>query len=431
MNVKTLNSNYLPIAICVACLSYLSIQPSSDVVSIASFLFVLAWLIHMQWQKHRIKKSNKHENLTTKEKKGSNEKFNAIHKITKAANNTINESMNSIKIELGQVRDLISNSVVNLNESFYGLNTDVRSQGDLMNSLSGRIQTDDGVDEKDDDKSEALSIHSFINKTNSILKSFVDIMVNNSKHSMDIVSSIEDLSTDMKLIFKFLDEVKQIADQTNLLALNAAIEAARAGESGRGFAVVADEVRNLSLTSNKLNDEIKSCVTSAQLQLKKASEMVEKAASEDVTQVLVNTEQIDSMMGSLSDLESYINNSVDEASVINEKISEKTSTAIRNLQFEDIVRQVVINTDEKIDLLSSFVQHFTDNLCAIEACNDAEKTTVMLTKMKNELDNIKHELISLPVKKPTSQSNMAEGDVDFFNLINKQGKHEITKKQIR
>jgi len=327
--------------------------------------------------------------------------------------------MNSIKIELGQVQDLIANSVMNLNESFHGVNNDVTSQANIIHDLAGRLHMKSGDIVADDNntidkKFQVLSIGDFVTKTGGILKSFVTAMIHNSKHSMDVVTSIDDLSKEMESIFSFLSEVKQIADQTNLLALNAAIEAARAGEAGRGFAVVADEVRNLSLTSNRLNDEIKRCVTSAQQKLEQASEMVGETASEDVTQVLINTREVDHMMESLTKLEDFIDNSVDKASLINSEIANKTAVAVRNLQFEDIVRQVLVHADEKINLLSGFIQSFTAELCEIEECEDKKSADLMIDNFLSRIDQIADELISLPARKTALQSTMTEGEVDLF-----------------
>jgi methyl-accepting chemotaxis protein len=69
------------------------------------------------------------------------------------------------------------------------------------------------------------------------------------KEIKDLVSSMNEISSDSKKIAEIINVIDDIAFQTNLLALNAAVEAARAGEQGKGFAVVADAVRALAQRS--------------------------------------------------------------------------------------------------------------------------------------------------------------------------------------
>ena len=425
MDLKLLKYYLLPLSLSVGGLVYFSLAGVADYNLGVSFIILASWLYTVMRREKQLQAQTSNSIVTPENKSNTDQKADSIHKLIRKVNGTIDESMNSIKIELGQIRDLISNSVMNLNESFYGVNNDVSSQADLINNLSGRLHmaenelvkekvSGDYQSEGEDREHQVISIGDFIKKTSVILKTFVGAMISNSKHSMDVVRAIDDLSKEMEEIFRFLNEVKQIADQTNLLALNAAIEAARAGEAGRGFAVVADEVRNLSLTSNTLNDEIKKCVTSAQAKLTEASEMVGETASEDVTQVMLSTKNVDTMMGSLSHLESYINESVDKAAVINTEIADKTAVAIRNLQFEDIVRQVAVHADEKINVLSGFIQSFTAELCEIEECEDNDSAEKMINSLQSRIEQITDDLVSLPGKKTANQGSMAEGEVDLF-----------------
>jgi len=402
----------LPLLFSVGAAIYISISENTNYSGLVSFLTVVSWVVMVIRREKQIQLKTDFVADNSISNREGNKITDSIHKLIGKVNETIDASMNSIKVELGQVRDLTENSVMNLNESFYGINNDVSSQGNIISELSGRLHM--VSKEGSTNHEEIVSISSFILKTSGVLEEFIKAMVRNSKHSMDVVVAINDLTLEMESIFKFLEEVKQIADQTNLLALNAAIEAARAGEAGRGFAVVADEVRNLSITSNTLNNEIKDCVTSAQFKLNKASSMVGDTASEDVTQVMLSTRNVDEMMASLAKLELFIDESVEKAAVVNRDISSKTATAVRNLQFEDIVRQVSEHAEKKINLLSEFVQSFTEGVCDIEECNDDVRAVQMINDLQLRIEEISEELISFPSKKPAVQNTMSEGEIDLF-----------------
>jgi methyl-accepting chemotaxis protein len=413
--VKSLRHYLFPLIMSVSALVYFSVVDNVSHESLISVFILVTWIVTVMRREKQMQGGADTSVVDSETGTDKKETIDSVHNLIGKVNGVIGKSMTSIKTELGQVRDLTANSILNLNESFYGINSDVSSQGELIGKLAGRLNAEANEDsEEENDEESVVSISIFISKTSDILKEFVSAMIHNSKHSMDVVASIDDLSVEMGTIFKFLEEVKQIADQTNLLALNAAIEAARAGEAGRGFAVVADEVRNLSITSNKLNNEIKGCVTSAQDKLMNASKMVGDTASQDVTQVMLSTRNVDTMMGSLSVLESFIDDSIAQAGVINTEISDKTAVAVRNLQFEDIVRQVAMHAEDKINLLSDFVQKFTEGVCEIEECEDGAYAEQMIQDLQSRIDQIAEELTSLPGKKPAVQNSMAEGEVDLF-----------------
>jgi methyl-accepting chemotaxis protein len=222
------------------------------------------------------------------------------------------------------------------------------------------------------------------------------------------------MTDEMGQIFSVLGEIKKIADQTNLLALNAAIEAARAGEAGRGFAVVADEVRNLSINSNELNKQIKARVVAAQKAIKQTRELVGDTASKDMNILITGKAQVDQMMDSLKVLNEFMNASLAQASQINDSLSGRTATAVQNLQFEDIVRQVSEHADRKIDRLWHFIEHVTSELCSIDECAQQSEYRQRISTLHSELGGVLEELTSQPLRSHADQESMAEGEIDLF-----------------
>jgi methyl-accepting chemotaxis protein len=117
------------------------------------------------------------------------------------------------------------------------------------------------------------SVHDLRNITSKI-----DVLVKTIEQSNDIVTELEQQTTNINNVINL---IKEIAEQTNLLSLNAAIEAARAGEHGRGFAVVADEVRSLAnktqQAANEVTDSINLLQTKSQATFEHSTNMTKTA----------------------------------------------------------------------------------------------------------------------------------------------------------
>jgi methyl-accepting chemotaxis protein len=124
--------------------------------------------------------------------------------------------------------------------------------------------------------------------------------------------------------------ITSISEQTNLLALNAAIEAARAGDQGKGFAVVADEVRKLAEESKKsallisgMVNEIQMETTSAVASMENGNEKVEAGITLS-RKAIESFEDIQRLIGSVSDSVQEVSASIQEIASVGENIVESS-----------------------------------------------------------------------------------------------------------
>jgi len=321
----------------------------------------------------------------------------------------IEQQSQELQQSLAQIKNVVVDAAGNLSSSFKDLTDKSHYQGALVHSLVN-LQSD-GEQEADE-----LNINLFVSETHKLLQQFIELTLNTSQNSMRMVHAIDDISHQMDEVFALLKDVSGIANQTNLLALNAAIEAARAGEAGRGFAVVADEVRSLSQHSNRFSEEIGAVVQKTKTDISAAKIVVSDMASKDMTSTITSEKRVRDMLKSVEAYNQDIDAELNKISDVNEEIDLAVGTAVRSLQFEDVVTQVVNYCDDHVERLNQLVINLHQKIHQLTEQDDSADDIgihQLVEHFQGQISLLKSEW-EQPLNKAVSQDSVEQGEIEMF-----------------
>lgn len=318
----------------------------------------------------------------------------------------IGQQVTQVHGELAQIQKLIHQATGGLTENFTSLEMVTREESETVRSIITHMSA--GASE--DDKS--ICFQDFSSETGKILDSFVQTILEVSKNSMMLVDRLDDMVGQANMISVMLQDIKEITDQTNLLALNAAIEAARAGDAGRGFAVVADEVRKLSRKTNGFSEQICKVVGETQRSMKQASQIAADMAMSDMSVALNSKQRVDDMMRSVAEMNGVVSDKLVGVEESTRRIAQKVSEAVTNLQFEDMVTQLMDHIRRRMDSLAQAANELStgvgvkEAVCHSEPCHRLAHIAQLLTETRRSLGTNS--------EKAVHQHSLAVGGVQLF-----------------
>lgn len=315
----------------------------------------------------------------------------------------ISEETHTVSDQIDRVQTILSDTVTTLQSCFSRITESTSNQHSQATQLAARV----GSHQLEEADSDSIVMEQFVSKIDDVIQHYVDLLVEVSDKSINAIHRIEDMNQHMETMFSLLDNTQKLSDQTNLLALNAAIEAARAGEVGRGFAVVADEVRTLSQNSSALNDDIREKISSAKDRMEDVRRVVGEIASLDLNAAISGKVEVDKMMSSLEENNSKIAVLVNDMGQENSTVQVEVANAIRALQFEDIVSQLMAYLHEGLN-------HINEIALASHPTVDANEKALILPKIRKNLTDLRSQFSNLNLSEKVVQDTMEEGEVELF-----------------
>ena len=288
------------------------------------------------------------------------------------------------KADLERARTMVRDATARLSDSFESLKLAAEAQRTALRSVTDVLYDRDS------------NSRSFATSTEALMRQFVDEIVRVSRDSVRIIDQLADLSTQVGAIAGSADAIDGLARETRFIAFNARIETHRAGEAGRTFKVVADEVKRLANASSTLSSQIRHSVSECNRQLSVVHKTSTGLASHDLSHALDSHRGLSTSIGKLDtvnrDLEQML-----------ETVANSAADAVRALQFEDMVTQILNATIERVERMGSLCSRA---IKVMEQGSNGDRALPLAEVVKS--------MTELSERLAVQQSSVEQGSIELF-----------------
>ena len=170
-----------------------------------------------------------------------------------------------------------------------------------------------------------------------------------------------------------------------------------------------------AILSNEFSRQILTHINNARGTIEDARHIVEIIASKDIDKAVSTKRNIDEMLSELVSINDKMSSGLGNITSYNEQISENVATAVRSLQFEDIVRQLAMHIQTTINEMEGMLGGVCRDLAGMNedgTCTGRDFSIKMqgigarLSESRKRMRDMMH--------RPVQQDSMGVGSVELF-----------------
>ncbi|HSX82549.1 MAG TPA: hypothetical protein VLQ80_28810, partial [Candidatus Saccharimonadia bacterium] len=172
-----------------------------------------------------------------------------------------------------------------------------------------------------------------------------------------------------------------------------------------GFAVVAAEVRRLSQHARQFSERLRTQIEALKTTTAAVRKVVGGVAATDLNISLDAKGRVDAMMVDINKVNERVAQSLQAISTVMQQLHTDVGVAVRALQFEDIISQLLHYTETPLGTLRCL----GTALAEAAETNDSTPLLALATTMAHRREEGQTE-----AHKPVAQTSMHAGDVELF-----------------
>ncbi len=307
---------------------------------------------------------------TSGDESDTTETTQRIVKLVDDVNLLVGEELQVLRSTLEQIQGLAGDAVKTLGKSFNRLNDQVQAQSKLVHSTIGNMMGQ--TTEKD---SKHVSIYEFIEEFTEVIQYFINLTEDVRRQRRDIIDHFEEMAN-------------HIDSTSDLLAETETTEG-RDGEIRR-------QVKS-----------VEHCLADARRSLGEMS-----AWDSDMNLATLAKGRIDITQDQLKQINAFISENLD---VLSGEISTGVGMAVRSLQFEDIVSQLVNNASIRLETMGALIGKLKAKVGRLKVVGTGSDLDAMQVVHDIQSDvSIFLEGLHAARKKPVQQTSVSEGTAELF-----------------